>query len=88
MEGTSKNRIISPGKVLHFYNSPPDSTMESLNEVFGKVGVSPPNGVKFFSQGTSLTRISGLVTLIVNNPSLAPFPRQWKQECYRVNGVE
>lgn len=52
VEGTSKNRIISPGKVLHFYNSPPDSSVESLNEVFGKVGVPPPNGVKFFSQGT------------------------------------
>jgi len=32
-EGTSKNRIISPGKILHFYNAPPDSTTESLNEV-------------------------------------------------------
>lgn len=52
VEGTSKNRIISPGKVLHFYNSPPDSTVDSLNEVFAKVTVSPPNGVKFFSQGT------------------------------------
>ena len=51
VEGTSKNRIISPGKVLHFYNSPPDSTVDSLNEVFAKVGVTPPNGVKFFSQG-------------------------------------
>lgn len=51
VEGTSKNRIISPGKVLHFYNSPPDSTVDSLNEVFGKVGVPAPNGVKFFSQG-------------------------------------
>lgn len=51
VEGTSKNRIISPGKVLHFYNSPPDSTVESLNEVFTKVGLPPPNGVKFFSQG-------------------------------------
>lgn len=53
VEGTSKNRIISPGKVLHFYNSPPDSTVESLNEVFGKVGVPTPNGVKFFSQGNA-----------------------------------
>jgi len=51
VEGTSKNRIISPGKVLHFYNSPPDSTKESLNEVFAKVGVTSPNGIKFFSQG-------------------------------------
>ena len=51
VEGTSKNRIISPGKVLHFYNSPPDSTVDSLNEVFSKVGVPAPNGIKFFSQG-------------------------------------
>ena len=51
VEGTSKNRIISPGKVLHFYNSPPDSTMESLKEVFGKVSVQGPMGIKFFSQG-------------------------------------
>lgn len=32
-EGTSKNRIVSPGKVLHFYNAPPDITNEQLNEV-------------------------------------------------------
>ena len=32
-EGTSKNRIVAPGKVLHFYNAPPDSTAESLSEV-------------------------------------------------------
>jgi len=51
VEGTSKNRIISPNKVLHFYNSPPDSNAESLKEVFGKVSVQPPMGIKFFSQG-------------------------------------
>ena len=77
VEGTSKNRIISPGKVLHFYNSPPDSTMESLNEVFGKVGVPPPNGVKFFSQGTATLRLSchviGFVVLGVDNPFLPHF---------------
>lgn len=32
-EGTSKNRIVSPGKVLHFYNAPPDISNEQLNEV-------------------------------------------------------
>ena len=32
-EGTSKNRIVSPGKVLHFYNAPPDITNDQLNEV-------------------------------------------------------
>ncbi len=59
VEGTSKNRIISPGKVLHFYNSPPDSTVETLNEVFVKVLVTPPMGIKFFSQGrATLTLIT------------------------------
>ena len=32
-EGTSKNRIVSPGKVLHFYNAPPDINNDQLNEV-------------------------------------------------------
>ena len=32
-EGTSKNRIVSPGKVLHFYNAPPDISNDQLNEV-------------------------------------------------------
>lgn len=32
-EGTSKNRIVAPGKIMHFYNSPPDSSEESLAEV-------------------------------------------------------
>ena len=59
VEGTSKNRIISPNKVLHFYNSPPDSNAESLKEVFGKVSVQPPMGIKFFSQGSSLVVLPG-----------------------------
>ena len=32
-EGTSKNRIVAPGKIMHFYNAAPDSTEESLKEV-------------------------------------------------------
>lgn len=32
-EGTSKNRIVAPAKILHFYNGPPDSTDESVREV-------------------------------------------------------
>ena len=32
-EGTSKNRIVAPGKILHFYNGPPDSSDESVREV-------------------------------------------------------
>ena len=32
-EGTSKNRIVSPGKIMHFYNAPPDSSEETIHEV-------------------------------------------------------
>lgn len=50
-EGTSKNRIVSPGRIMHFYNAPPDSTTETLNELFTKAGAQPPSATKFFSQG-------------------------------------
>lgn len=32
-EGTSKNRIVAPGQIMHFYNSPPDSSEETLKSV-------------------------------------------------------
>lgn len=50
-EGTSKNRIVAPGKIMHFYNAAPDSTEESLKEVFTKSAAKPPTEIKFFSQG-------------------------------------
>ena len=42
-EGTSKNRIVSPGKVLHFYNAPPDISNEQLNEVSRLLGAHSGN---------------------------------------------
>lgn len=50
-EGTSKNRIIGPSRILHFYNAPPDATEESLKDIFTKSGAILPKGIKFFSQG-------------------------------------
>lgn len=50
-EGTSKNRIIGPSRILHFYNAPPDATEESLKDIFSKSGAILPKGIKFFSQG-------------------------------------
>jgi len=50
-EGTSKNRIIGPSRILHFYNAPPDATEESLKDIFAKSGAILPKGIKFFSQG-------------------------------------
>lgn len=32
-EGTSKNRIVAPAKILHFYNGPPDSNDDTIREV-------------------------------------------------------
>ena len=32
-EGTSKNRIVAPAKILHFYNGPPDSSDDTVREV-------------------------------------------------------
>jgi heterogeneous nuclear ribonucleoprotein L len=52
-ESTSKNRIVAPAKVLHYYNGPPDSTDETLRELFEKVGASAPDGIKFFTQALS-----------------------------------
>jgi heterogeneous nuclear ribonucleoprotein L len=60
-EGTSKNRIVAPAKILHFYNGPPDSTDESIRELFDKVGASAPDGIKFFSQGAAVKSATGLM---------------------------
>ena len=50
-EGTSKNRVIGPTSILHFYNAPPDAKEETLRDVFVQSGAVPPPQTKFFSQG-------------------------------------
>ena len=51
MEGTSKNRVIGPTAILHFYNAPPDAKEETLRDVFAQTSAVPPAQIKFFSQG-------------------------------------
>ena len=85
-EGTSKNRIICPGKILHFYNAPPDSTTESLNEVFTKVGAQAPLGIKFFSQGPSTKSCTGLIEWPDQEAVLDAFVLTNHQTIYSQNG--
>jgi heterogeneous nuclear ribonucleoprotein L len=51
VEGTSKNRVIGPTAILHFYNAPPDAKEETLRDVFAQTSAVPPAQIKFFSQG-------------------------------------
>ena len=50
-EAVSKNRIIAPSKILHFYNAPPDSTEDSFKQLFVELKVPVFTSMKFFSQG-------------------------------------
>ncbi|KAI6656801.1 Heterogeneous nuclear ribonucleoprotein L-like [Oopsacas minuta] len=45
---SSKNRIFSPTKVLHFYNAPPDSTNDSLLNIFQLLQITKPLAIRFF----------------------------------------
>lgn len=85
-EGTSKNRIVSPGKVLHFYNAPPDITNDQLNELFTKVGVAPPSGVKFFSQGSGSKSATGLLEWLEVDSALDAFVMTNHQTAFSQNG--
>jgi heterogeneous nuclear ribonucleoprotein L len=50
-EGGSKNRVIAPTKVLHFYNGPPDTTDTFISQAFSDRRVTPPIAVKVFNRG-------------------------------------
>ena len=50
-EAVSKNRIIAPSKILHFYNAPPDSTEDTFKQLFVELKVPVFTSMKFFSQG-------------------------------------
>lgn len=51
-EQSSKNRIFSPTKVLHFFNAPPDFSTEKVNEMCSNCGVERPVAVKVFPNAT------------------------------------
>ncbi|KAL2751075.1 heterogeneous nuclear ribonucleoprotein L isoform X1 [Vespula maculifrons] len=44
----NKNRIQPPSKIVHFFNTPPDLTEETVNRVFVERGIEAPTTVKLF----------------------------------------
>lgn len=44
----NKNRIQPPSKIVHFFNTPPDLTEDTVNRVFLDHGIDPPSTVKLF----------------------------------------
>eukprot|EP00117_Sycon_ciliatum_P028849 scpid69755/ scgid3796/ Heterogeneous nuclear ribonucleoprotein L len=49
-EQSRKNLMIAPTKTLHFFNAPPDATMEDLKAVFTNAGAPCPINVTLFSK--------------------------------------
>ncbi|XP_785931.3 heterogeneous nuclear ribonucleoprotein L isoform X2 [Strongylocentrotus purpuratus] len=49
-EAASKNRIQQPSKVLHFFNAHPESTPQTIKQVFINAGAKEPTAVKMFDQ--------------------------------------
>ncbi|PFX20567.1 Heterogeneous nuclear ribonucleoprotein L [Stylophora pistillata] len=66
-EQSSKNRIFSPTKVLHFLNAPPDFDTEKVKEMCSNCGVEPPVAVKVFPNASR----SAAGLLEWNSPSQA-----------------
>lgn len=66
-EQSSKNRIFSPTKVLHFFNAPPDFDSEKVKEMCSNCGVEPPVAVKVFPNASR----SAAGLLEWNSPSQA-----------------
>lgn len=44
----NKNRIQPPSKIVHFFNTPPDLTEETVNRVFIERGIEAPTTIKLF----------------------------------------
>ncbi|XP_057210304.1 heterogeneous nuclear ribonucleoprotein L isoform X2 [Triplophysa rosa] len=59
-EQAAKNRIQQPSNVLHFFNSHPDSSVESFGQICEELGIKNPSSVKLFT-GKSERSASGLL---------------------------
>ncbi|XP_019851800.1 PREDICTED: heterogeneous nuclear ribonucleoprotein L-like [Amphimedon queenslandica] len=81
-EGTSKNRIVGPGAIMHFYNSPPDSTEDKLKAVFINVNAPPPKEIRFFSQGSLAKSATGLMEWSDTETALEAFILANHQQVY------
>ncbi|TRY57336.1 hypothetical protein DNTS_024932 [Danionella cerebrum] len=59
-EQAAKNRIQQPSNVLHFFNSQPESSVESFSQICEELGIKNPTTIKLFS-GKSDRSSSGLL---------------------------
>jgi len=59
-EQASKNRIQPPSKILHFFNTPPSISDQTMREVFLEEDVAPPRAMKLFQSKTDRSS-SGLL---------------------------
>ena len=57
---TSKNRIVPPSKILHFFNTPPDLKSKAVEEIFTEQGSPAPECVQFLPSKTERSS-SGLI---------------------------
>lgn len=60
-QAAAKNRIQRPGTVLHFYNCHPQSTEETIKQLFVSAGAEEPIAVKLFETKTEGQSLTGLV---------------------------
>lgn len=47
-DSASKNNPIAPSNVLHWFNAPPDTTEDEIENVFVKAGAKAPVKIKVF----------------------------------------
>lgn len=57
-EAASKNRILAPSKMLHFFNAPFGVSEDEMKKVFEDNGAKPPMNVKLFQSKTKSERSS------------------------------
>ncbi|XP_031569272.1 heterogeneous nuclear ribonucleoprotein L-like [Actinia tenebrosa] len=58
---SSKNRIFSPTKVLHFFNAPLDYDKEKLEQMCIESGSKTPSFIKIFTPPGNARSVSGLI---------------------------
>ncbi|XP_022088955.1 heterogeneous nuclear ribonucleoprotein L-like isoform X1 [Acanthaster planci] len=59
-EAAAKNRLQRPSHVLHFYNAHPESTAETIKQIFINAGAAEPIAIKMF-ESKSERSVTGLV---------------------------
>ncbi|XP_038074415.1 heterogeneous nuclear ribonucleoprotein L-like isoform X2 [Patiria miniata] len=59
-EAAAKNRLQRPSHVLHFYNAHPESTEETIKQIFLNAGAAEPIAIKMF-ESKSERSVTGLV---------------------------